>query len=61
MSVSKVPEITLLFCFIKIAATTLGEIGGDSLDVDYTFEGEADSTTESTFVKTESHSYHQGK
>lgn len=26
---SKVPEVTLLFWIIKIAATTLGETGGD--------------------------------
>jgi uncharacterized membrane-anchored protein len=29
--VSKVPEITLVFWIIKIAATTLGETGGDSV------------------------------
>ena len=28
---SKVPEVTLLFWIIKIAATTLGEIGGDAV------------------------------
>src|SRR5579864_996001 len=28
---SKVPEVTLLFWIIKIAATTLGETGGDSV------------------------------
>jgi len=27
---SKVPEITLIFWIIKIAATTLGETGGDT-------------------------------
>src|SRR5215475_3800031 len=36
---SKVPEVTLLFWIIKIAATTLGETGGDavsmSLDLGY--------------------------
>src|SRR5215510_7860492 len=30
---SKVPEVTLLFWIIKIAATTLGETGGDSLSM----------------------------
>ena len=30
---SKVPEITLLFWIIKIAATTLGETGGDALSM----------------------------
>src|SRR5882762_5409052 len=30
-SVSKVPEVTLVFWIIKIAATTLGETGGDSV------------------------------
>jgi uncharacterized membrane-anchored protein len=30
-SVSKVPEVTLTFWVIKIAATTLGETGGDSV------------------------------
>jgi uncharacterized membrane-anchored protein len=30
---SKVPEITLLFWVIKIAATTLGETGGDALSM----------------------------
>lgn len=37
--VSKVPEVTLLFWVIKVAATTLGETGGDaasmSLDLGY--------------------------
>jgi uncharacterized membrane-anchored protein len=28
MTVSKVPEVTLVFWIIKIAATTLGETGG---------------------------------
>jgi uncharacterized membrane-anchored protein len=28
---SKVPEVTLFFWIIKIAATTLGETGGDSV------------------------------
>ena len=28
---SKVPEVTLVFWIIKIAATTLGETGGDSI------------------------------
>jgi uncharacterized membrane-anchored protein len=27
---SKVPEVTLAFSIIKIAATTLGETGGDA-------------------------------
>jgi len=30
-SLSKVPEVTLVFWIIKIAATTLGETGGDSV------------------------------
>src|ERR1700751_6302960 len=30
-ALSKVPEITLVFWIIKIAATTLGETGGDSV------------------------------
>ena len=30
-SASKVPEVTLVFWFIKIAATTLGETGGDTV------------------------------
>ena len=30
---SKVPEVTLLFWVIKIAATTLGEIGGDAVSM----------------------------
>jgi hypothetical protein len=30
-SLSKVPEVTLGFWIIKIAATTLGETGGDSV------------------------------
>ena len=29
-SLSKVPEVTLGFWIIKVAATTLGETGGDS-------------------------------
>jgi uncharacterized membrane-anchored protein len=32
-SASKVPEITLLFWIIKIAATTLGETGGDAVSM----------------------------
>ena len=32
-SISKVPEVTLLFWIIKIAATTLGETGGDSVSM----------------------------
>ncbi len=32
-SVSKVPEVTLLFWISKIAATTLGETGGDALSM----------------------------
>ncbi len=31
--VSKVPEVTLLFWLIKIAATTLGETGGDAVSM----------------------------
>jgi hypothetical protein len=31
IALSKVPEVTLTFWIIKIAATTLGEIGGDSV------------------------------
>jgi uncharacterized membrane-anchored protein len=30
---SKVPEVTLLFWVIKIAATTLGETGGDTVSM----------------------------
>ena len=32
-TVSKVPEVTLLFWIIKIAATTLGETGGDAVSM----------------------------
>jgi len=32
-ALSKVPEITLIFWIIKIAATTLGETGGDTLSM----------------------------
>ncbi|WP_374618276.1 hypothetical protein [Pandoraea sp.] len=32
-SLSKVPEVTLLFWVIKIAATTLGETGGDAVSM----------------------------
>ncbi len=32
-SLSKVPEITLMFWLVKIAATTLGETGGDALSM----------------------------
>jgi len=28
---SKVPEVTLIFWIVKVAATTLGETGGDSV------------------------------
>ena len=30
---SKVPEVTLIFWIIKIAATTLGETGGDMVSM----------------------------
>ena len=30
-ALAKVPEVTLVFWIIKIAATTLGETGGDSV------------------------------
>jgi uncharacterized membrane-anchored protein len=30
-AISKVPEVTLIFWIIKIAATTLGETGGDAV------------------------------
>lgn len=33
IDVSKVPEVTLLFWVIKIAATTLGETGGDAVSM----------------------------
>lgn len=33
MSASKVPELTLIFWIIKIAATTLGETGGDAVSM----------------------------
>jgi uncharacterized membrane-anchored protein len=33
----KVPEVTLLFWVIKIAATTLGETGGDALSMSFHF------------------------
>ncbi len=33
IAVSKVPEVTLLFWIIKIAATTLGETGGDAVSM----------------------------
>src|SRR5258705_8222496 len=32
-SQSKVPEVTLLFWIIKVAATTLGETGGDAVSM----------------------------
>jgi uncharacterized membrane-anchored protein len=32
-SASKVPEVTLMFWIIKIAATTLGETGGDAVSM----------------------------
>ena len=31
LALSKVPEVTLIFWVIKIAATTLGETGGDAV------------------------------
>ena len=33
LSASKVPEVTLLFWIMKIAATTLGETGGDAVSM----------------------------
>ena len=32
-AVSKVPEVTLLFWVLKVAATTLGETGGDAVSM----------------------------
>ena len=32
-AISKVPEVGLVFWLIKIAATTLGETGGDALSM----------------------------
>jgi uncharacterized membrane-anchored protein len=32
-TLSKVPELTLIFWIIKIAATTLGETGGDAVSM----------------------------
>src|SRR5580704_13438749 len=34
-ALSKVPEVTLAFWIIKIAATTLGETGGDSVTMTF--------------------------
>src|ERR1700761_2651628 len=34
-AVSKVPEVTLTFWIIKIAATTLGETGGDTVTMTF--------------------------
>ena len=36
-ALSKVPEVTLLFWIIKIAATTLGETGGDAVPMSMNF------------------------
>ena len=36
-AVSKVPEVTLIFWIIKIAATTLGETGGDAVSMSMHF------------------------
>lgn len=33
MSISKVPEVILVFWIIKILATTLGETGGDAVSM----------------------------
>ena len=35
LALSKVPEVTLVFWIIKIAATTLGETGGDSITMTF--------------------------
>jgi uncharacterized membrane-anchored protein len=35
LALSKVPEVTLVFWIIKIAATTLGETGGDSVTMTF--------------------------
>ena len=37
VSLSKVPEVTLIFWIIKIAATTLGETGGDTVSMSMNF------------------------
>jgi uncharacterized membrane-anchored protein len=36
-AISKVPQVTLLFWIIKIAATTLGETGGDAVSMSMNF------------------------
>src|ERR1043166_6733647 len=40
--VSKVPEVTLVFCIIKILCTSVGEIGADALTMSYFGETTAD-------------------
>lgn len=37
LALSKVPELTLIFWIIKIAATTLGETGGDAVSMSMNF------------------------
>ena len=32
-TLSKVPEVTLMFWIVKVAATTLGETGGDAVSI----------------------------
>lgn len=43
-AVSKVPEVTLLFWIIKIAATTLGETGGDAVTMSWLGESTPGAT-----------------
>ena len=38
---SKVPEVTLIFWLIKIAATTLGETAGDAVSMQWVFDKRA--------------------
>ena len=38
-ALTKVPEITLVFWIVKIAATTLGETGGDSVTMTLNWGG----------------------
>ncbi|MGH9949948.1 MAG: COG4705 family protein, partial [Pyrinomonadaceae bacterium] len=42
--ISKVPEVTLLFWIIKIAATTLGETGGDAVTMSWLGETTSEGT-----------------
>lgn len=51
-ALAKVPEVTLLFWLVKIAATTLGETGGDAVTMSWLGETTAHATANGYLIGT---------